>query len=305
MANKVLITGAYGFIGRNVARYFAEAGWIVNGIGHGTWTREQWRHWGISEWHTADITANALLTYGGSPDIIVHCAGSGTVGFSMTHPYQDYQRTVETTAVTLEFIRLHVPEARLVYPSSVAVYGLNEKMPIEESSPLVPVSPYGVHKKISEAICCSYAHHFGLPITILRLFSVYGTGLRKQLLWDACMKIQQDENIFFGSGMETRDWLHVSDAAALLFESGSHASAECTIINGGSGQGVPVREVLNELFTCFGRNDVPQFSGVSRSGDPMNYIADVNKLHSWNWQSKISLQEGIREYADWFKAGAL
>lgn len=305
MANTVLITGAYGFIGRNAARYFAKSGWVVNGIGHGTWTKEQWRQWGISDWHTTDITADALLTYGGSPDIIIHCAGSGSVGFSMAHPYQDFQRTVETTIVTLEFMRLHAPKACMVYPSSVAVYGVVEKMPIDESAPLIPVSPYGVHKKISEAICHTYAHHFGIPITIIRLFSVYGTGLRKQLLWDACMKIQQGKNIFSGSGMETRDWLHISDAVSLLFESGSHSSAECPIINGGSGQGVSVRELLSELFTCFGRNDKPQFSGVSRSGDPMNYIANINKLHSWSWQPKISLHEGVCEYVEWFKKGAL
>lgn len=305
MSGTVLVTGAYGFIGRNVAKHFANAGWGVTGIGHGSWAREEWRQWGMSEWHAADITTDALLTYAGLPDVIVHCAGSGSVAFSMTHPYQDFQRTVGTTLATLEFVRIHAPKARLVYPSSAGVYGVVEKLPIAESDPLVPVSPYGVHKKISEEICCSYAHHFGVSAVIVRLFSVYGIGLRKQLLWDTCMKIHNGVNTFFGSGTETRDWLHVNDAASLLLVAGTRASAECPILNGGSGQGVSVREVLNELFTCLGRSETPQFSGISRSGDPMHYIADISRLHSWGWRPRTPWRKGVREYAEWFKGGAV
>ena len=304
MPGTVLITGAYGFIGRNVAKHFANAGWMVIGIGHGSWAREEWWQWGISEWHAVDITTDALLTYAGSPEVIVHCAGSGSVGFSMTHPQQDFQRTVGTTVAVLEFARLHAPQARLVYPSSAGVYGVVEKLPIAESDPLAPVSPYGVHKKISEEICCSYAHHFGVSVALVRLFSVYGIGLRKQLLWDACMKIRNGGDTFFGSGMETRDWLHINDAAALLFAAGERASTECPIVNGGVGQGVLVREVLSELFVCFGRSYTPQFSGALRSGDPVHYIADVSRLCSWDWQPKTPWREGVREYAEWFKQGA-
>ena len=304
MLKTVIITGGYGFIGRNVAKYFAEHGWVVIGIGHGSWAREEWRQWGIAEWHTADITPDTLLTYGGSPDVIVHCAGSGSVGFSMDHPQQDFHRTVGTTVAVLEFVRLHAPQARVVYPSSAGVYGVAEKFPIAEIAPLVPVSPYGVHKKIAEEMCCSYASHFGISIAIVRLFSVYGIGLRKQLLWDACMKIRNGVNTFFGTGMETRDWLHIDDAATLLFEAGERASAECLVVNGGTGEGVSVNKVLSELFACWGRDDAPLFSGTSRSGDPVHYIADISQLDSWDWQPKTPWRVGIREYAEWFMKGA-
>ena len=304
MSGTVLVTGAYGFIGRNVAKHYANAGRVVIGMGHGSWAREEWRQWGISEWHTADITTDALLTYAGSPDVIVHCAGSGSVGFSMTHPQQDFQRTVGTTVAVLEFIRLHAPQVRVVYPSSAGVYGVAEKLPIAESDPLVPVSPYGVHKKISEEMCCSYAKHFGVSVAIVRLFSVYGIGLRKQLLWDACTKVCNGGNTFFGSGMETRDWLHVNDAASLIFAAGERASAAYQIVNGGSGQGVSVSELLSELFACFGRSEAPQFSGASRIGDPLHYVADVSGPLNWGWQPKTPWREGVREYAEWFMKGA-
>jgi UDP-glucose 4-epimerase len=304
MSKLALVTGAYGFIGRNVARLFANAGWMVVGIGHGSWTREEWRQWGISEWHSASIMPDVLLTYAGSPEVIVHCAGSGSVGFSMTHPFQDFQRTVATTVAVLEFMRLHAPKARMVYPSSTGVYGVVASLPIMESAPLLPVSPYGVHKRIAEEMCHLYARNFGVASAIVRLFSVYGVGLRKQLLWDACMKIRNGDNTFFGSGLETRDWLHISDAAELLMAAGKCASTECPVVNGGSGQGVMVREVLSELFGEFDRNDQPVFSGVSRSGDPASYVAETSLARSWGWQPKIQWRDGIREYARWFKNGA-
>jgi len=301
MVKIALVTGAYGFIGRHVAQQLARGGWRVIGLGHGSWARDEWQKWGIAEWHVADVTLEALITYGGKPDLLVHCAGSGSVGFSMTRPHQDFQRTVDATVAVLEFARLHAPQTHVVYPSSAGVYGVVEKLPIAETDPLAPVSPYGVHKRVAEEMCCSYARYFGVSIAIVRLFSVYGTGLRKQLLWDACMKIKNGENTFFGSGMETRDWLHVDDAASLLLAAGERASTECPIVNGGSGQGVLVRELLSELFVCFDRSDTPQFSGATRSGDPLHYIADISRLSGWAWQPKMPWRQGVREYAEWFK----
>lgn len=305
MTGTVLVTGGYGFIGRNVARHFAHAGWTVIGLGHGSWTREEWRKWGISEWHTADVTLDTLLTYAGLPDVIVHCAGSGSVGFSMMHPHQDFLRTVLSTSAVLEFVRIHSPKSRIVYPSSAGVYGVATTLPTQESAPLRPVSPYGVHKRMAEEMCLSYARSFDVSAAIVRLFSVYGKGLHKQLLWDACVKIDQGENGFFGTGRETRDWLHIDDAASLLFSAKEYATTACPIVNGGAGEEVTVRSVLEELFSAFNRSDVPVFSGVTRSGDPTNYLADISLARGWGWQPKTSWREGVHQYAKWFKSGAL
>src|SRR4051812_38158698 len=218
----MLVTGAYGFVGRHVARAASRAGYAVSGIGHGTWTREEARAWGLQDWRTDDVTLESLLTYGGTPDVICHCAGSGSVGFSMTHPQQDFSRTVVGTLAVLEFIRQSSPQTRMVLPSSAGVYGHCETMPISIDTPLRPTSPYGFHKKMAEELCQSYARNFDVRCAIVRLFSVYGVGLRKQLLWDACQKISGNELEFFGTGKETRDWIHVDDAAALLILAAGH-----------------------------------------------------------------------------------
>lgn len=305
MAKTAWVTGARGFIGRHVARQLARDGWRVIGLGHGAWVRDEWQTWGIDEWHSAEITLETLVTNAGGPEVIVHCAGSGSVGFSMMHPYQDFQRTVATTLAVLEYVRLYAPRTRVVYPSSAGVYGEVQKLPIAETDPLSPASPYGVHKRVAEDLCSSYARHFGIAVAVVRLFSVYGAGLRKQLLWDASQKIAVGENRFFGTGNETRDWLHVEDAASLLIAAVDHASMQCPIANGGSGVGVTVREMLVELFAELKCVDVPVFSGVVRNGDPVGFVADISRACSWGWRPRMSWREGVRKYAEWFRNNTL
>jgi UDP-glucose 4-epimerase len=298
-----LVTGAYGFVGRHVSRAAAKAGHMVYGIGHGNWTRDEWRAWGLEDWRTDDVTLESLLTYGGMPDVICHCAGSGSVGFSMTHPQQDFSRTVVGTLAVLEFIRLSSPQTRLVLPSSAGVYGQCETMPIAIGHALRPTSPYGLHKKMAEELCQSYARNFRIRCAIVRLFSVYGIGLRKQLLWDACQKISRGESEFFGTGDETRDWIHVDDAAALLLVAAERASADHPIANGGTGQAATIAEVTGLVAARF-QTVAPGFSGRSKPGDPAHYQANIGEALAWGWRPAHAWRDEIARYVDWFRDGA-
>lgn len=296
-----LVTGAFGAVGRYVTSVLAARGYAVVGLGHGTWSPDEQRRFGLAQWVEGDVSLANLGQLETKPSLIVACAGGSSVGASVNAPYLDFQRTVNATVAILEFMRLHCPEAALVYPSSAAAYGVVDHLPIREDAPLCPSSPYGVHKKIAEEIIAEYSRFFGLKTIVVRLFSVYGEGFRKQLLWDACHRIAANETTFFGTGDETRDWIHAADAAELLVQAADYAASTCPIVNGAYGEQVTVRDILTKLFVLMHRSDRPQFSGEVRSGDPLHYHADTSKALAWGWQPKISWKEGLSYYVDWFE----
>jgi len=301
---RALVTGANGFLGRHVAKIFSDNDFTVSGIGHGKWERSEWEPWGLSYWKPCSITLEAVSSFIQKPDVIVHCAGSGSVGFSLANPMQDFEKTVSTTLTLLEYVRLSAPESAFVYPSSAAVYGSVDSLPISEVIPPAPVSPYGVHKKIAEDLICSYANHFSVKAVITRFFSLYGPGLKKQLLWDICTKAENGNIQFNGTGNEIRDWLHVRDAARLLFILSSHAQTAPLVINGGSGRATTVGEIVIEILEKMGIEDSPKFSQVLIRGDPKGYLADIRAARGYGWKPEISLEDGIDEYIRWYRSGA-
>jgi UDP-glucose 4-epimerase len=301
-----VVTGAHGFLGRHAARLLAQRGFRVLGLGHGDWCQPEWEAWGLSKWHRSEVNLQTLVLHAGSPQVIIHCAGGGSVAFSVANPLGDFARTVVTTANVLEYIRLYAPECRMVYPSSASVYGTAEVLPIREDSRVSPISPYGTHKLMSEQLIASHARQFGTPAAIVRLFSVYGPDLRKQLLWDACSKLSRGEMEFMGTGHEERDWLHVEDAAQLMLAAVDHATSHCPVVNGGYGEGVTVRDIVTYLSHClFEQPSAPIFSGAQRMGDPSRYVADIVAARAWGWQPERGWKQGVEEYARWWKTVAL
>jgi UDP-glucose 4-epimerase len=301
-AQKVLVTGAHGFIGRHIARRFAQQGQFVIGMGHGSWPADEWRSWGLGAWHETNISSGALGQYANGPDVIIHCAGSGSVAGSFDDPLADFHRTVTTTANVMEYVRKLSPATRVVYPSSASVYGIAKDIPIKEDSRCAPVSPYGVHKRIAEQIIISYGRHYATAASIVRLFSVYGCGLRKQLLWDGCRKLSSGNRVFMGTGNEVRDWIHVDDATELLQVAVNYASPVCPVANGGTGEGVSVREFLTHLGVCLRAGaEPPVFSEIPRAGDPSVYIADVTQASHWGWKPEAHWRERAAEYVAWWQ----
>ena len=297
----ILVTGANGFLGRHVSRVAAEQGNVVIGLGHGDWTTATWGRSGLARWHELDVTLASLVAHAGKPDVIVHCAGGSSVGFSVENPAQDFERTVATTLEVLEYLRTCSPETALVYPSSAAVYGRASTFPISENGALVPISPYGVHKKIAEDLCRSYSESYGIRVAIVRIFSAYGTELRKQLLWDGCRKVLAGDCRFSGTGRETRDWVNAEDVARLLVLAGDHAIPGAEIVNCASGREVTVERILASLFDALGVDRSPEFTGETRAGDPERVVGDPTRARSWGWAPAKALPDGVREYANWFR----
>jgi len=304
MNKKILITGAKGFLGQNVSKYFKKLGYATYGIGHGNLLVDECRLIGLDYWYKSDVKIDAIRDIKQKFDVIVHCGGSGSVGFSVENPYQDFKKTVDGTLEVLEYIRLYNPKVHFIYPSSPAVQGECPDRPISEDYLGKPASPYGYHKKIAEDLCRSYSSKYNIKVTVIRFFSIYGNGLQKQLLWDACNKLYNAKEIveFWGKGDETRDWIYVSDAVELIYQVAT-SPQKYLVINGGSGRKYTIRETLLELNKMLNKEPVSFcFNNNIRQGDPKFYCADISRAIQYNWSAKISLEEGLKQYVQWFKA---
>ncbi len=303
----VWVTGAKGFIGRHLAIRLEQAGCTVGGIGHGAFPPEIARQSGLSQWINGDIGAHnlqQLLKLTGPPDTIYHLAGGSSVGLSLQTPVEDFQRSVVSTSALLEWIRNAVPDVRLVVSSSAAVYGDTGLDRIPEIGPFTPYSPYGFHKRSAELMCESYAQTFGLKVAVVRLFSVYGPGLCKQLIWDLCNRLQHEPPRLEmqGTGDEIRDWLYVEDAVTLLVAASKIASAPLALVNGGTGLGTCVRDVVQILCDILEQSPDIEFSGRTRPGDPFSLVADTTRLQqTFGLSLEHSLRLGLTEYVNWFK----
>lgn len=303
------VTGARGFIGRYVAKALHRRGYRVLGLGHGVWTEAQYTTYGLSSWlngEVSDANLERLTEDSGPPEAAFHLAGGSSVGQSLHTPEEDFKRTVVSSLRLLEWCRNHAPRVHLVLASSAAVYGSGHSEPIGEDVLPVPFSPYGCHKYMAEILFGSYARHYGLPIAIVRLFSVFGVGLRKQLLWDLCQRLLAEPRtlVLAGRGDEQRDWLHAEDAAEALVTASELASADGFLVNGGTGRARTVREVAIAVRDAWGSGAAVQFNGTVRPGDPHSLVADVRQASAAGIVPRKTWSAEVQSYVEWFRREA-
>lgn len=294
------VTGACGFIGRSLCRYLHAQGQRVAGLGHGSVTPREAKELGIGYWVRGTVSESnldLLARSAGLPRTIYHLAGGSSVSASIESPLEDFERTVTSTAHLLDWYRQAQCDAKIVCVSSAAVYGSGHDGPIPEDAPARPASPYGAHKYAMEQLCWSSANSFGIPIVIVRLFSVFGVELRRQLVWDLASRIAAEPKRIelSGSGDERRDWLSVKAAVVLLHRLSSAASPATPVFNGGTGIATSVREMARTLIDAWGSDVELRFSGDSRPGDPHSLVADVSRLDELGVTPVESLRAELHE----------
>lgn len=318
--NTVLITGGAGYIGSHAVRAFQEAGYPVVVVDD------------LSTGNAAMVPSEVPLIEGDAGDAalvskvlsehgvgaVVHFAGSIVVPESVVDPLKYYRNN---TGVSRDLIETCVTAGveRFVFSSTAAVYGDPQTLPILETSPTVPVSPYGTSKLMTEWVLRDTAAATKLRYVALRYFNVAGAdpeGRCGQVVKNAThlIKVGCEAALgrrpfmeIYGEDYDTpdgtciRDFIHVSDLAAAHVAALEHLdSGENLIMNCGYGHGFSVREVLDTLAKVHGA-PLDVRSGPRRPGDSVVVVADVSRLRSTlTWQPKYDdLEFIVRTALDW------
>jgi len=247
------------------------------------------------------LSREILETVDFVPTTIFHLAGGASVAESIADPEGDFVRSVYASFVLLEFLRRRWPQTRVVFISSAAIYGESKEKRASHDLTCLPLSPYGVHKRMVEALLFDYARMYGIRSVIVRPFSVYGPGLRKQLLWDALEKASRGCFEFFGSGHELRDWVYVADLVECLLRASSRADVSVPIFNAGTCRAVSVHDVLTELFQIAGVPEAPRFVDRPKEGDPNSLVADDSAESALGPLFVTPLGDGLRAYVEWYR----
>lgn len=233
-------------------------------------------------------------------DICINASGSGNVAYSVDNPLIDFEANALDVIKILEAIRLYNPICRYIHISSAAVYGNPTKLPITENDFLEPISPYGFHKHISETICKEYANIYNVPIVILRPFSIFGNGLRKQLIWDLCHKMKSNNTVeLFGTGNESRDFIHIKDFVQAINCIIINSDFKCSIYNLASGIETTIKEIAS-IFEKHYQKRI-SFNGNAKVGDPVNWRANIDAIKLIGFVQKVNLENAILDYINWFK----
>ncbi len=297
-----LITGARGFLGARIASEFVGGGYRVAGLGREVVLPDQIAALGLASYRTAELSGPALseMLAAEQPDVVVHAAGPASVTDSVGDPALDFQGTVGVTFEVLEAVRRSAPRARVVTLSSAAVYGNPAVLPVSECAAIAPVSPYGFHKHIAETLLHEFHQLHGISACAARIFSAYGSGLRRQVLWDVCEKAGAGSVGLFGTGEETRDFIHADDVARAVRVLAENAPMRGEAHNVASGVETSIRELAEQVVALVSPDAPVVFSGVSRAGDPLRWRADISSIRALGFEPHVPLADGVAEYCQWY-----
>jgi len=298
----VLIIGVTGFIGRHLALQFAQHGWRV--VGLGTRPPENSPQEDLARYYQLPLPSEKLrpIIRTEKPAIVINCAGRASVGLSVTDPVADFQSSIELVFYLLNYLRLEAPLCRFFMLSSGAVYGNAESLPIKETHQPSPISPYGFHKLICEQLCQEFFRVYKVPTAIARIFSSYGVGLRRQVLWDICKKAYTHPVLrMHGTGKESRDFLHVMDLARAIRLLAEKGSFEADIYNLASGRQTTIKELVDLTLSFISRKIEVEFDGLNPVGNPLKWEADISRISKIGFSPEIPLESGIKSYVNWCK----
>ena len=335
---KVLVTGAAGFIGAALAKKLLEIGSDVLGIDDlnsyydpdlkrarlkniSNFASSNSLSWSFNKISLEDEKElnNIFLQF--KPKIVVNLAAQAGVRYSLKNPKSYINSNLVGFSNLLEAVRNYSVE-NFIYASSSSVYGGNKNIPFKESDNVDhPVSLYAATKKSNEILSHSYSHLYKIPCTGLRFFTVYGPWGRPDMapMLFAKAILNGDPIDIFNYGDMQRDFTYIDDISEALvrccfkpaypdpaFKTGNpepdNSWAPYRIFNIGNGNPINLMEFIEILENVLGKKAIKEFRPIE-PGDVVKTCSENTKLKSWiNYKPNTSLEDGIVRFAEWYKS---
>ena len=316
----ILVTGAAGFIGHHMCRALLDAGEQVIGVDNidPYYLPDLKRHRleGLAAYEKfrfsqLDIADDGALEHAVSPDdvsVIINLAAQAGVRYSLINPRAYGRTNVMGYINVLEFARAARNLKHLVYASSSSVYGERKDGPFRETD-LVrkPTSLYAATKISDEMLSQSYVHLYGIPMTGLRFFTVYGSAGRPDMAyWIFTEKIFKGEPIdIYAAGEMSRDFTYIDDIVSALTKivhRPPHGDSLHEIYNLGNSKPTPLMDLVHTVEKACGieaqKNYLPK-----QNGDVSTTFADISKAEkAFDYHPKTTIETGIPVFVNWYRS---
>jgi len=298
----ILITGFNGFLGKNLYSFLKKKNYALFGIGRKSrYFKYNYKNIRIKNIAIQNVTVKNIKSFNKKFSFIIHCAGSGIVNLPKKKHNLD---NLNTTKSILKYVNKYDKNCRVIAISSISIFG-NKKKSININSKKKPISSYARTKLYAEKICEYYYKKHNLNIAILRISSLYGNGIKKQFIYDSLEKLYSNNNIFFGTGNEIRDFIHVKDVINLIFQVIKKNFSGFRIINCGSAKGYRIKNILKYIISKTNISFNPIFNNKYIKINPM--LLKFKKVYNkeFNWKPRVNFYKGLNQYIIWYKKNCL
>ncbi len=309
---RILVTGGAGFIGSHMVSRLIDLGNEVVVLDNlSTGSKENVSS--LAEFILGDVanTADVQKAFAAPLDAVFHIAGQASTIKSFHDPKDDMRVNLQGTVnVVLECLKSHVP--RLIYASSMTVYGNPTVSPTPETEHCRPISYYGISKYAAECFVHATALRSDLQspfqVTSFRMFTLYGERQKLTNPYQGVIayfvgNIMRGEPIeIHGDGNQARDFVYIDDIVSAWIAALDNSATYDEVFNLGRGQHCSINELAALVLKANGksRHSYPVATCPARLGDQRYIVADIAKASSrLGWQPQISLEDGVRRLVGW------
>ncbi|PIP27039.1 MAG: hypothetical protein COX30_03940 [Candidatus Moranbacteria bacterium CG23_combo_of_CG06-09_8_20_14_all_39_10] len=311
---KIIITGGAGFIGTHVAAQLIERGdkvvLIDNFNDYYDPKLKQDRVKNVLKGKKFTLYKTDIRDFAGlekiykkeKVDKVLHLAAMAGVRYSLEQPILYGEVNFMGTLNLMELARKYKIK-NFVYASSSSVYGINKKVPFAETDRVDnPISTYAATKKATELLAHMYSHTFGLKTTGLRYFTVYGPWGRPDMAYFKFANlIYSDKPIeIYNNGKMLRDFTYIDDIVEGTIKV-IDADLKCEVMNIGADKPEKLSTYIDALEKSLGVKAKKKYLPMQQ-GDVPRTIADVKKMRKLGWKPKVKIEEGLNQFAVWYKA---